>query len=121
MGATNPLKLARQATSATVTGLGFQNSPPKIGKLPLQGANDSHDDANQIKSINTPSSTNELNNSLTHKDTNIVRGLTDLSSTKALKLDKRTSIRAIDIANITRKERQDLIDEKVMEFETNME
>jgi hypothetical protein len=44
-----------------------------------------------------------------------------MSVTRALKLAKRTSIRAIDIASITRKEKQDLIDGKVMEFETNME
>ena len=31
------------------------------------------------------------------------------------------SIRNVDISLITRKEKQDLIDQKVIEFETNME
>jgi hypothetical protein len=68
--------------------------------------------------VNTPSS--DLNGSLTHPDVNQNR-LSDLIAGKGLKLAKRTSIRAIDIANITRKEKQDLIDGKVLEFETNME
>ena len=36
-----------------------------------------------------------------------------------MKLSRKASIRNVDIQNITRKEKSDLIDEKLLEFEEN--
>jgi hypothetical protein len=109
-GPFGPLHLGRQATSQQATaGQAVQNrhsAPQPMGKLQFQNINDSHE-----IDVNTPSS--DLNASLTHKEPR--------QGTSALKLAKRMSIRAVDIANITRKEKQDLIDGKVFEFEANME
>ena len=37
-----------------------------------------------------------------------------------IRLQRKCSIRNVDIQNISRKEKQDLIDQKVVEFEENM-
>jgi hypothetical protein len=74
-------------------GAGVQSRPQTIGKLHFaQNANDSHE-----IDVNTPSS--DLNGSLTQKE--LGRG----HGSSALRLAKRMSIRAVDIANITRKEK----------------
>ena len=52
---------------------------------------------------------------------NISKKLSHMISEGSIKLNKRMSIRNVDISLITRKEKQDLIDEKVIEFESNME